>query len=167
MKETTFRPATLDELPILLEFEQGVIEAERPFDSSLAPDPINYYDLEALVKSDNSLVVVALIGENIVGSGYANIQKSKPYLNTDYHAYLGFMFVLPEYRGRGINQGLTEVLVSWAKSRNLTEIRLDVYDENVSAVRAYTKVGFTKNLVEMRMDISSRKETTSSDNRVK
>ncbi|MCP4459810.1 MAG: GNAT family N-acetyltransferase [Cytophagales bacterium] len=152
--ELSFRPATLDDLPILLDFEQGIIAAERPFDTTLAPNPIHYYDLEALIKSEDAEVMVAIVGEEVVGSGYANLKKSKPYLTQKYHAYLGFMFVKPEHRGKGINQGLTNELISWAKSKGLMEIILEVYDKNAPALRAYEKAGFTKNLVEMRLDIS-------------
>ena len=150
---TIFRTATLDDLPMLLEFEQGIIEFERPFDPTLAPDPINYYDLGELVKSNDVEVMVATIGEEVVGSGYAKIKKSKAYVLPEIHAYLGFMFVKPEHRGKGINQGLTEALIDWAKSRNLKEVRLDVYADNPSAIRAYDKVGFKKNMVEMRRGI--------------
>ncbi len=35
--------------PVLRRFEQGVIQAERPFDITLADDPIQYYDIEAMI----------------------------------------------------------------------------------------------------------------------
>lgn len=153
MTEIKFRQATLNDLPILLEFEQGIVTYERPFDPTLKPDPVHYYDLEALIKSEDAEVVVAILGDKVIGSGYVKIEKSKSYLTHDYHGYIGFMFVKEEHRGRGINQGLTEELLIWAKSRGIEEIKLEVYDENASAVRAYEKAGFTKNLVEMRMGI--------------
>ena len=89
----------------------------------------------------------------VIPSGYAKIKKSKAYVLPEMHAYLGFMFVKPEHRGKGINQGLTEALIEWAKSRNLKEVRLDVYADNPAAIKAYDKVGFKKNMVEMRREI--------------
>ena len=154
MNDLTFKPATLTDLPILLEFEQGIVTYERPFDATLAPDPIHYYNLEALIKSEGAEVVVAVSGKEVIGSGYVKIVKSKPYLTHEFHGYIGFMFVKPAYRGQGIIQGLTEELIAWAKAKGLKEIKLEVYNENESAVRAYKKAGFTKNLVEMRLDIS-------------
>ena len=153
MSNITFRTATLDDLPTLLEFEQGIIEVERPFDPTLAPDPINYYDIGEFIKSDDTEVMVAMVGEEIVGSGYAKITKSKVYHRMEHHAYLGFMFTTPAHRGKGINQGLTEALIDWAKSKGLSEIRLDVYAENPSAIRAYEKAGFKKHMIEMRRGI--------------
>ena len=39
------REATLKDLHTLLEFEQGIIAAERPFDGTLKEGEIHYYDL--------------------------------------------------------------------------------------------------------------------------
>lgn len=61
------------------------------------------------------------------------------------------MYVKPEHRGKGINKLVLDGLVNWAKSRNISEIRLDVYAQNESAVKAYEKAGFESLLVTMRM----------------
>ncbi|MFT7619688.1 MAG: GNAT superfamily N-acetyltransferase [Planctomycetota bacterium] len=151
MNQPSYRSATLDDLPILLEFEQGIVAAERPFDPTLKPDPISYYDLEVLIRSEDAQVVVAVVNDELVGSGYLKIMQSKPYLTHEFHGYIGFMFVRPEHRGKGIGQGLIEKLIGWARVRGLKEVRLDVYDENEVAVRSYKKAGFSKNLVEMRL----------------
>ena len=43
--------------------------------------------------------------------------------------------------------------MDWAKSQNLTEVRLEVYNENTIAKNSYLKAGFTPNLLEMRLEI--------------
>jgi ribosomal protein S18 acetylase RimI-like enzyme len=63
------------------------------------------------------------------------------------------MFTKPEYRGRGINKMIIERLNDWAKSKKLKEVRLDVYSDNESAIRAYKKAGFKKHMVTMRIEI--------------
>lgn len=153
MKEIQVRPAHLEELPTLLEFEQGIITFERPFDPTLANDPISYYDIKEMIGSENAEVIVAVVDDKIVASAYAKIVEAKPYFKHSQYAYLGFMFVKPDFRGRGINRKIIENLNLWAKSKNLTEVRLQVYDENDSAVRAYEKAGFKKYMVTMRMEI--------------
>jgi len=52
---------------------------------------------------------------------------------------------------------IMEVLLQWCKKRNIHEIRLDVYDVNDPAIRAYEKVGFSKHMIHMRLDISDMK----------
>ena len=153
MNKIQIRTAETTDLPILLEFEQGIIMVERPFDPSLKAGHINYYDINELILSDNSEVIVAVSEGEIVGSAYVKIKTALPYLDHADYAYLGFMFVKPEYRGRGINYLIINALNEWAKRRGITEIRLDVYDENVSALKAYEKAGFKRHLVNMRMRI--------------
>lgn len=156
MESILVRSANLEDLPILYEFEQGIIEAERPLDPTLKRTHINYYDLEELVNREDAEVAVAVVENQIVGSGYVKINKAKPYLRFDQYGYVGFMFVDPSQRGKGISGLLIDHFKKWAKAKGLTEIRLEVYQENESAVRAYEKSGFLPNLLEMRMDITGQ-----------
>lgn len=148
------RAAIETEIETLLDFEKGIIEAERPFDNSLKKGEIHYYDLLDLIKSKKAEVLVALIDNEIVGSGYAKILKANLYQKYNEYAYLGFMYVKPTVRGQGINRKIVNRLIDWAHQRNLTEVRLEVYDENTIAKNAYLKAGFKPNLLEMRLEIA-------------
>jgi ribosomal protein S18 acetylase RimI-like enzyme len=86
----------------------------------------------------------------VVACGYARIEKAKPYLQYNEYAYLGFMFVHPDFRGQSLNAAIIDALRRWVISKEVTELRLEVYTDNVSAIRAYEKMGFKKLLVEMR-----------------
>ncbi|MEO9965146.1 MAG: GNAT family N-acetyltransferase [Reichenbachiella sp.] len=153
MSEYIIRPANPQDLPTLYSFEQGIISAERPFDPTLRPEPINYYDLKALVASDQCEVLVAEIDGVIVASGYADLRKAQAFHKHDRFAYLGFMYVSPDHRGQGLIGEVLQKLKDWCISRAVTEIRLDVYAENQPALSAYEKAGFKKHMVEMRMEI--------------
>lgn len=154
MNGIQYRQATLEDLPTLYSFEQGIITTERPFDSTLKPDPISYYDLKAFILSNEVEVMVAHNGPEIIASGYAKIVKGKAYHKHDNYAYLGFMYVKPEYRGKGIIKNITDTLISWAKSKSISEVRLEVYNDNAPAIKAYEKSGFKKHMIEMRVNIS-------------
>lgn len=146
------REATEQDLEILLEFEQGVVTAERPFNSTLIEGEIHYYDLKSLIQSSEATVIVAEENNEIIASGYALIKKSEKYYNQfEKYSYLGFMYVKPEHRGKGINKVITDELISWSKSRGISEIRLDVYAQNESAIKAYEKAGFEPHLLTMRL----------------
>lgn len=152
MDQTIIRKATEDDLEELYRFEQGVIEAERPYDPTLKKEFIHYYDLKEMITASHIEIIVAQFENKIIGSGYARIEKGKPYLRHIHHAYLGFMYVHPEYRGKGINKKIIDALKNWALSKNVKEFRLEVYFNNTSAIRAYEKIGFSKHMIEMRFN---------------
>ncbi len=154
MEEINIRTATLNDLETLLRFEQGVINAERPFDSTLKNTNIQYYDIVEMITASHIELMVAEIETEVIGSGYARIEDSKPYLQHQKHAYLGFMYVHPKHRGKGINKKIIEALKQWARAQNITELRLDVYNNNLAAIKAYERVGFTKHMIQMRMDVN-------------
>lgn len=148
------REATEEDLKILLEFEQGIVFAERPFNSTLIDGEIHYYDLLQLIKSEEALVLVTEEKNEIIASGYTRIKKTEnDYSNFDEYAYLGFMYVKTEHRGKGVNKLILDELIGWAKSKNISEVRLDVYSQNESAVKAYEKAGFESLLTTMRMKV--------------
>jgi ribosomal protein S18 acetylase RimI-like enzyme len=155
MEQILIRKAQLQDMETLLAFEQGVIAAERPFDVTLKAGHINYYDIPKMITAENVELVVAVQNEKIIGSGYARIENAKPYLQHMQHAYLGFMYVDINHRGKGINKKIIDALAQWVLSKNITELRLDVYQNNNAAIKAYEKAGFTKHMVEMRMKLKA------------
>ena len=146
------REATQADLPILLDFEQALIAYERPFAPNLRKGKISYYDLSAYIKAADVRVVVAEIAGKIVGSGYALIKENKVYKAPQYYVYLGFMYVVDEYRGQGINSQIMKDLIDWGKAQGYTEFQLDVYAENEIALKAYTKAGLVPEILTMRLN---------------
>jgi ribosomal protein S18 acetylase RimI-like enzyme len=153
MESIEIREAQLEDLETLKSFEQAIIKFERPFAPNLGEDPISYYDLAELINREDAYVIVAVEHKKIVASGYALIKQSKPYLKSDRHAYLGFMYVLPNYRGQGMNGRIVDELIQWSKNQNIKEIQLEVYAENEIALNAYTKKNFKPDLLRMVLNL--------------
>ena len=151
LPKVNIRTATLDDLPLLLNFEQEIIKAERPFDVTIKDGPISYYDIAAMIKDPKAHVVVAEVDDNIVASGYAITKKARHYLDHEFYAYLGFMYTDEDFRGMGINAQIVEELKNWSQQEGFKEIRLTVYNDNLPAIKAYEKVGFKKHIIEMRL----------------
>ncbi|TYA69951.1 GNAT family N-acetyltransferase [Seonamhaeicola marinus] len=148
------RIATLDDLPVLLSFEQGIIEAERPFDPTIKEGSINYYDIAELITNTDSEVFVAEIENEIVASGYVKIKPDRHYLKHIQQGYLGFMFVDKTHRGKRLNQHIINALLNWCRARQIDEIRLHVYQDNLPAIKAYEKAGFKKHMINMRLNLN-------------
>jgi ribosomal protein S18 acetylase RimI-like enzyme len=153
MKKLQIRPATHADIPTLQQLEQAVIKTERPFDATLKPDPLTYYDLPLLIESPRAELLVGIWEGEICACGYAKIVQSPAYCQHEEYAYLGFMCVAEAYRGQGFNRQILEALQQWAKAQGLVECRLEVYAENEAAIRAYEKAGYVTRLLEMRLGV--------------
>ncbi len=151
MTAPNIRIATLEDLPVLLEFEQGIIKAERPFNPTLKKGKINYYDLKEILLDSHARVVVAEIADEVIACGYAQIRTAQDYLQHTHYAHLGAMFVREDHRGKGINALIMNALIDWTKTKGITELRLEVYVDNLPAIKAYEKIGFNAHLLEMRL----------------
>ncbi|TXD49885.1 GNAT family N-acetyltransferase [Polaribacter sp. IC073] len=153
MSTISIRTANLNDLETLLEFEQGVVAAERPLDPFLADGELSYYNIPELITAENTHLIVAVSKDELVGSGYIRTIESKQYHKNPKHGYIGFIFVKPSFRGKRISNIVLESLKEWARDKNIKELRLDVYSNNLSALKSYERFGFTKSLVNMKIDI--------------
>lgn len=146
------RPAVLADITILRGFEQGVVEAERPFSANLREGKAEYYNLEKLIKDKDSCLMVAEINDELAACGYARIETNKAYLRPNHYGYFGFMYVAPDHRGLGLITKVMESLTAWCDEQKVNAYKLDVYSANESAVKAYERFGFKTNMLEMWKD---------------
>jgi GNAT superfamily N-acetyltransferase len=153
MTPITVRRATYADLDTILRFQQGVVDAERPYDSTLKDGALRYYDFEQLLNSERVHFVIAEVDGTAIGCGFARIDAAKPYVKHDRVGYLGLMFVESAYRGRGVNSAVIAELQRWCRAAGVRELRLEVYPGNASAVKAYEKAGFMPQMLEMRLPL--------------
>lgn len=152
------RTATHKDLPILLEFEQGLVRAERPMDPLLKTEKTHYYNLPKMLDNEKIEIVIAEIEGKPVGCGYGKIIKAVQCFTYEYFCYLGFMYTLPEARRKGVNKAVMEHLYQWSESQGVYEVRLDVYPNNPAAIKSYEKAGMKKGLQMMRIDLRDERQ---------
>ncbi len=145
------RPAHTPDIAALLTMEQGIVSAERAFDSDIKNHDACYYDFPHIIADDQSLLLVIEDNEALVGCGFVQLRTSKPAHEHDRHGYLSAMYVAPSHRGQGLITQLIEQLVAWSKAKGVETFFLDVYHDNAPAVRAYEKLGFKPCLLEMKL----------------
>jgi len=146
------REAKPEDLTTLLEFEKALIAYEKAFTPNLKKTDFHYYDLESYIQNPDISLVVAEDKNKLIASGYALIRKNKAYKNPARFVFLGFMYVVPEYRGSGLNNKILNYLFEWGRERGLSEFQLDVYAPNESAIKAYKKAGFHFETITMRLN---------------
>ena len=152
----SIRKVTIEDLPVLFEFEQGVLRAERPMDGTLKLKNTYYYDIPNLIDDSSVELVVAEINGVATGCGYARIKQARDCFQFDQFSYLGFMFTKEDYRGKGVNKTIMNYLYDWSLSKGIYEVRLEVYPSNNAAIKAYEKVGMQATMHTMRIDLRNR-----------
>ena len=153
MNNIAIRPASINDLETLLAFEQGVIKAERPLDPFLGDGALFYYNIPTLITAKDIDLLVATSNDTLVGSGYIKTVNSSQYHKNVKHGYIGFIYVEPAFRGNKISGLILDSLKKIAKEKGLKELRLDVYSNNIGAIKSYKRFGFTKGLVNMKIEI--------------
>lgn len=146
-----FREACKNDHTRLLVLEQKIIDYERPFDQNIKDKNVTYYDIENLIADSDSLLLVVELEGELIGSGYAQKRNSKSCHSHEHHCYIGFVYLEPAHRGKGVGRGILERLKEWGVKRGLQHFHLDVYAENESAIRAYDCAGFKKVSVMMEL----------------
>lgn len=88
--------------------------------------------------SDICLLVVAIEEGHIIGmldaAIHSNLQRS--------HCASFGMSVLNEYRRQGVGSALLTELLLWAKKHQLKRIELEVFSNNLAAIKLYERAGF-------------------------
>lgn len=147
------RKANQSDLLVLLDFEQKIIETERPMDPTIIQDQaISYYPIKKYIDAKDTEVLVAEVDNQIIGSIYGQIRPRKEFFSTSFLGYIGFMYVRKAYRGKGVSQLLIERIRAWFNDQGISEVILHVYAKNPRAIKAYEKSGFESHLVEMRFN---------------
>ncbi len=86
-----------------------------------------------------------LLGWALVGSG-------KDSFTDKAFGFVYELFVLPDYRGKGIAEQLMNTVRDHFKSDGFREVRLSVYAEN-KAIDLYKKLGYTEKTITMNMEL--------------
>lgn len=144
------RPATSSDIKALDEFQNKLVVYERPFTPTIRrKGKIRYYNIQKLISSDKSLLLVAEDGDNLVGCCFGEIRNNEDWSVNKFHGYIGLMFTEEKYRSKGIGKLLIGKILEWLKGKKIKDIRLRVYDKNTKAIDFYKGLGFENHILEM------------------
>ena len=93
--------------------------------------------------NDDSIARYWVIEKNNTGViGSVSIVKEWSDWNSGYYWWIQNMYILPEFRGKGLMEQLIQALKETARNEGALELRLYVHKNNAQAISAYQKVGF-------------------------
>ena len=92
---------------------------------------------------DDSIAMYWVLEEKDSGViGSVSIVKEWSDWNSGYYWWIQNMYILPEFRGKGLIERLIQALKDAARNEGALELRLYVHKNNAQAISAYQKVGF-------------------------
>lgn len=96
------------------------------------------------ISNQNSFFYFAMIDQEVVGYLKLNVAEAQTEIYDLSSLEIERIYVLDTFQGKKIGQILFNKAVEKAKSLNLNEIWLGVWEENISAINFYLKNGFEK-----------------------
>jgi GNAT superfamily N-acetyltransferase len=94
------------------------------------------------LKNDSIAMYWVLEKNNTGIIGSVSIVKEWSDWNSGYYWWIQNMYILPEFRGKGLMEQLIQALKDAARNEGALELRLYVHKNNAQAISAYQKVGF-------------------------
>ncbi len=97
-----------------------------------------------------NLIMAAIINSRVIGFAQGTIRLTPNYLGSRKVGFIPHVYVLSEYRKLGIGKKLVTELNTWFKHNKTHSLELQVLYENHAATTFWEKIGFEKELLQMR-----------------
>jgi ribosomal protein S18 acetylase RimI-like enzyme len=138
------RPVQNSDLPIVCTFPQSAQELFFMFPKAVWPLTVEQLSLAISQRFDST---VLLVGTEV--AGFANYYKCEPGVSCS----IGNVIVSPLIRGKGAGRFLVECMTAMAFDKyQVKQVEISCFNQNVTGLLLYTKLGFTPCSVEERID---------------
>ena len=138
-EQITLRLATEQDVPTILAFINGLAEYEKLADQVVATEQ----QLRTTLFGDKPYAEVVLAEYGQHAAGFALFFHNYSTFLAKPGIYLEDLFVLPEYRGKGIGKVLLSYLAKLAVQRDCGRLEWSVLDWNQPAIDFYQAQGAT------------------------
>jgi ribosomal protein S18 acetylase RimI-like enzyme len=105
------------------------------------------------IQKRDRLYLLAQTGSSVVGYLEGEVINLQALFTPKKCFHISVVYVIPEYRQRGIATSLVKEALRWASVQGCREADLHVLVNNENARRLYRKIGFTKFQYELRMKL--------------
>jgi GNAT superfamily N-acetyltransferase len=139
MQPVTIVPARPDDVPIILRLIKALADYERLSDQVVATEE----SLRAQLFGDRPAAEVVLAYVDGTVAGFALFFHNFSTFLGRPGLYLEDLFVIPEWRGRGVGRKLLAHVAAVAVERQCGRMEWSVLDWNTSAIGFYERLGAT------------------------
>ncbi|MGC8668210.1 MAG: GNAT family N-acetyltransferase [Chthonomonadales bacterium] len=134
------------DLPVLQQLWHQMMDLHRERDARFrfgadVDRDLKRHFLEAMA-SRQALVLVAEAEGAVVGYALGWLQNRRPIYPAGRYGFISDLFVLPQWRRRGIGRGLVAAILEWFAARDATDVELFVAHANPDARAFWAAMGF-------------------------
>ncbi len=145
MEETIIKEAEMKHLKDILNLNQQLFDYEyenfdKTLDCSWSPNNEKYF--KNSITKDDSLALVVLIKNKVIGYLIGSIKKAEDFRNIKKLAEIDNMIILSEYRKKGIGTSLCKRFIDWAKKKGIRRIKVVASANNIKTINFYRKNKF-------------------------
>jgi ribosomal protein S18 acetylase RimI-like enzyme len=112
-----------------------------------------YTFIRSILNKPDFQVLVATLGQRIIGYQISQIQEHPPILQRTRYCLVNDIAIEKEFRGKGIGSMMFAKVKKWAKSKGVDRMELQVASGNLRAIRFYEKQGMKPYTLHMHLDI--------------
>ncbi len=131
------RPATIEDVPVILQFIQELAEYERMLDQVVATEAMLQHALFGV----RPAAEVILCFEHEKPAGFALFFHNFSTFRGKPGIYLEDLFVRPEFRGKGYGKMLLQALARLCVERDCARLEWSVLDWNTPSIEFYKSLG--------------------------
>ncbi len=135
------RKAIYDDVKKLNELLTLLIQDEKQYDEGINDNFVVTNMYENYIEDKTKLILVAEEDNNIVGYLYGKLEESDETYKYKV-AILDALYVIEEYRQKGIADSLINEFKNWAKLNNVNLLKVNVCSKNIKAKKLYEKHNF-------------------------
>ena len=145
--EIEIRKATIEDLEIILDlnlklFEKEYQEFDKTFDCEWTKSEEGRKYFSNRILKDSGCALIASVDGRVVGYLVGGFVKPESYRLVSKMVELEDMYVLEEFRSKGVGAKLCEQFLAWADEKGVKRLRVTASAQNKRAIEFYRKNGF-------------------------
>lgn len=152
MKEVSFRPANIGDLPGIVALLSDDVLGKSREDASMPLNPKYLSAFEAISKDLNQIQVVAEVGEELIGTLQLTFIQGLTRLGACRGQIEGVR-IAARHRGSGIGQKMFEWAIQECRVRGCTLVQLTTDVGRQDAHRFYDRLGFTPSHIGYKLNL--------------
>lgn len=140
------KKATIRDFEALKEIKLLSKKEELKYSGTIKPIDKNkeiYFSyLKKDLKHKNRSIFMVLENKKVIGMILAQSFKPLPISKFQKKGYISNLYILKDYRKKGIGKKLVNYVLKWLKEKKVGHITLEIHVKNAPALKLYRKMGF-------------------------